>query len=69
MNLKRTIFLTFMALLPVGCAGNSVQQGQIDCAAVRQTPPAAVQTIANTWAGIQDTTNSFSNKRCLCSSP
>jgi hypothetical protein len=45
MNLKRTIFLTFMALLPVGCAGNSVQQGQIDCAAVRQEQPASVQTI------------------------
>ena len=45
MSFKRTIFLTFMALLPVGCAGNSAQQGQVDCSAVGQTPPAAVQTI------------------------
>lgn len=45
MSFKRTIFLTFMALLPVGCAGNSVQQEQIDCAAAGQEQPAAVQTI------------------------
>ena len=45
MNLKRAIFLTLMGLLPIGCAGNSVQQERVDCSAVGQTPPAAVQTI------------------------
>jgi len=45
MSLKRAIFLTFMGLLPIGCAGNSVQQERVDCSAVGQTPPAAVQTI------------------------
>ena len=45
MNLKRTIFLTFMALLSVGCSESSVQRGQIDCTTPAQGQPAVIQTI------------------------
>jgi len=45
MSLKRTIFLTFMVLLPVGCADSSAQQEQADCSAVGQEPTTTVQTI------------------------
>jgi len=45
MNLKRTIFLTFMALLPVGCANDSTQQERVDCVAPTQEQSAAIQTI------------------------
>jgi S1-C subfamily serine protease len=45
MNLKRTIFLTFMALLPVGCANGGTQQERVDCVAPTQEQSAAIQTI------------------------
>ena len=45
MNLKRTIFLTFMALLPVGCADSGAQQERVDCGAIGHEPIATVQTI------------------------
>lgn len=45
MNLKRTIFLTFMALLPVSCSGGGVIQERIDCLATEQEQSESFQTI------------------------
>ena len=45
MSIKRTIFLTFMALLPVGCADSSVKQERVDCASVGYEPTETIQTI------------------------
>ena len=45
MSLKRAIFLTFMGLLPIGCATDGVKLEQSDCSAVEHEPIAAVQTI------------------------
>ena len=45
MNLKRTIFLTILALLPVGCANGSTQLEHVDCVAPTQEQSVAIQTI------------------------
>ena len=45
MSLKRTIFLTFMGLLSIGCANDGAKLEQSDCSAVGQEPVESVQTI------------------------
>jgi len=45
MSLKRTIFLTFMGLLSIGCANDGAKLEQSDCSAVGQEPAESVQTI------------------------
>lgn len=45
MSLKRAIFLTFMGLLPIGCATDGVKLEQSDCSAVGHEPIVTVQTI------------------------
>jgi len=45
MSLKRTIFLTFMGLLSVGCANDAAQLERTDCSAVGQESVVATQTI------------------------
>ena len=44
MSLKRAIFLTFMGLLPIGCATDGVKLEQSDCSAVGHEPIVTVQT-------------------------
>ena len=43
MSLKRAIFLTFMGLLPIGCADSSVKQERVDCASVGYEPTETIR--------------------------
>ena len=46
MSLKRAIFLTFMGLLPIGCADRTaLNWSKSDCSAVGHEPIVTVQTI------------------------